>query len=62
MLCKVKILDINVKKLSNDVHVWNIVYPYDAVKYKPIVKKRQILSFSLRGAVAASMLTYFWQR
>lgn len=39
MLCKVKILDINVKKLSNDAHVWNIVYPYDAVKYKPIVKK-----------------------
>lgn len=36
-LCKVKILDINVKKLSNDIHVWSTVYTYDAVKYKPIV-------------------------
>lgn len=37
MLRKVMILDINVKKPSNDIHVWNTVYTYDAVKYKPIV-------------------------
>lgn len=40
MLRKVKILDINVKKLSNDIHVWNIFNTYDDVKYKPMVQKR----------------------